>query len=282
MKSYVVLSFLVIMSFLSVSQDSIVSLLPDPFNLPGLQISGEPKVYEGDYLFDLINGGADVYFEYGFIQVVTQAYNGITGQSNVKVEIYQMTDKKAAFGMLSLSATGKKIIEQKGVFSVSGSGYKMMQKGDYFIIISYANLIENTEDDLVNRISADIGSKIKEMANYPAILNDTKTPCPGTQRWLYFKGDIALRNATYLNFKTPFKYTDGLYFKCDVFDYIVFKPEQEQDFAQLMDLLISNILKSNTTFSAVRELAGASIKEDDKLRFDVRIDGETIILIKYI
>ena len=84
MKRYVVLSFLVIISFLSISQDSIVSLLPDPFNLPGLQASGEPKIYKGDYLFDMINGGADVYFEYGFIQVVTQAYTGMTGKSNVK------------------------------------------------------------------------------------------------------------------------------------------------------------------------------------------------------
>ena len=49
-----------------VSQDSIIALLPDPFILPGLQASGEPEVYEGDALFDLINGGADVYFEYGF------------------------------------------------------------------------------------------------------------------------------------------------------------------------------------------------------------------------
>lgn len=280
-RSFFSASFLLII-LLSFSQEEIKSLLPDPFIMPGMQASGEPEVYQGDYLFDMINGGADVYFEYGFEEVVSQAYTGITGKTSIKVEIYQMTGRDAAFGILSLNALGKQINETKGVFSVQGSGYKMMQKGIYFIMVSYANIPADLEKDMVDRISKDIASKIKDLGNYPAFLTNTKSPCPNTQRWLYFKGNIALRNATYLDFKIPFKYSDGAYYKCDVLDYMVFKPSAEQETAKATELLISAILKSNNAYSRSTGSNGISIKEENKLRYEIIHAGETIILIKYI
>lgn len=282
MKQSVLSVFFFLFIAVSFSQEEILSILPDPLNMPGLQEAGEPEVYQGDYLFDMINGGADVYFEYGFEQVVSQAYTGITGKSNVKVEIYQMTSKNAAFGIMSLNAMGKQINETKGIFSVTGKGYKMMHKSNYFIMISWANIPEDLEKDLINRISVDIGSKIIELANYPVLLTNTKTACPNTHRWLYFMGNIALRNATYLDFNIPFNYTEGVFYRCDVLDQIVFKPDDEALITQSTDLLIAAILGSNPEFTSLRQSSGVSIKEKDKLRFDIRIDGDAIVLIKYI
>ena len=34
--------------------------------LPGWKYPARPQVYAGDQLYDLIDGGADIYFEYGF------------------------------------------------------------------------------------------------------------------------------------------------------------------------------------------------------------------------
>lgn len=279
--------FFVIIAFFhfsinSISQEDIKTLLPDPFNLPGLQAAGEPEVYEGDYLFDLINGGADVYFEYGFVQVVTQAYTEMKGNSSVRVEIYQMTDNDAAFGIMSLSATGQNIMENKGVFSVSGFGYKMIHKGDYFIMISYANLDESLRADIVNRVSQDIESKIKKMANYPSIITSTAKPCPNPTRKLYFKGRLALQNATYLDFKIPFKYIDGVFYSCDVFDSMVFKQQADQNTEESTKALINNILQSNPEFSHVKSDDGISILEKDKLRYDILSSEDRIILVKFI
>jgi hypothetical protein len=177
---------------------------------------------------------------------------------------------------------GKQINETKGIFSVTGQGYKMIHKSSYFIMISWANIPEDLEKDLINRISVDIGSKIIELANYPALLTNTKTPCPSAHRWLYFMGNIALRNATYLDFKIPFNYTEGVFYRCDVLDQIVFKPDDEALITQSTDLLIAGILGSNPEFTSLRQSSGVSIKEKDKLRFDIRIDGDAIVLIKYI
>lgn len=269
-------------SIITVSQEDIKTLLPDPFNLPGLQAAGESEVYEGDYLFDLINGGADVYFEYGFVQVVMQAYTEMKGSSSVRVEIYQMTDNDAAFGILSLSATGKNIVENRGVFSVSGIGYKMIHKGEYFIMISYANLDESLRAEIVNRVSQDIELKIEKMANYPSIITSTAIPCPNPKRKLYFKGKLALQNATYLDFKIPFKYIDGVFYSCDVFDSMVFKSQAGQNTEESTKALINNILQSNPDFSHVKSDDGISIVEKDKLRYDILSGEDRIILIKFI
>jgi len=282
MKQQILISYLVLISFLSISQDSIVSLLPDPFNLPGFQASGEPEVYKGDDLFDLINGGADVYFEYGFVQVVTQAYGGMKGNSSLKVEIYEMDNSDGAYGILSLTASQKKIEEKRGLFTVTGNGYKMIQKGPYFIMVSYGNLTNELSTSLMIRITDDIESKIKPLANYPSLLTSNKIPCHNYTRILYFQGDIALRNATYMNFKIPFDYSEGVFYRCDVFDYIVYKPKGDLGMKKIMDLLITSIVESNAEFSPVQTSFGYSVKEGDKLRYDVSQEGETIILIKYI
>ena len=276
--------FVLIFSFITstlLSQDDIKSLLPDPFNLPGMQANSEPRVFEGDYLFDLINGGADVYFEYGFNQVVTQSYSGMDGKSSIKVEIYQMTDTDAAYGILSLSTSGKHLTDHKGAFSVNGSAYKMISKGQYFIMITYVNISDDLKEDMIARISTDIESKIKELANYPSVVTSMSEPCPNVLRSLYFKGDIALRNATYIDFKIPFKYVDGIFFRCDVMDYIVFIPEGKQAKKEVTESLINSILNANTEFTPVKETFGFSIKEQEHLKYEVLPDGDRIVLIKY-
>jgi hypothetical protein len=279
---YLILTIgILFLGFQSVAQENITSLLPDPFGLPGLQPKGEAEIYKGDYLFDLINGGADVYFEYGFEQVITQNYQGVDGKSGAKVEIYQMTDTDAAYGILSLTASTNKITESRGSFSVTGKGYKMIQKGNYFVILSYANLQDELKDDVVDRMSEEIESNIKELANYPSVVTAVKEPCPGVKRALYFKGEIALRNATYIDFKIPFSYKDGMFYRCDVYDYIVFIPEGNVSRKEITESLISNIINTNPDFSPHKETFGFSIKASDQLKYEILPDGDRIVLIKY-
>ncbi len=282
MNKFLVFFLALLLTSPAISQDSIITLLPDPFILPGLQASGEPEVYKGNDLFDLINNGTDVYFEYGFVKVAIQAYSGMKGNSSLKVEIYEMENSDGAYGIFSLTASQKKIEEKRGVFTVTGNGYKMIQKGPYFIIISYGNLTDELSTSLMTRITDDIVSKIKPLAYYPSLLTSNKIPCPNYTRILYFQGDIALSNATYLNFKIPFDYSDGVFYRCDVFDYIVYKPKGDLGMKKIMDLLITSIVESNAEFSPLQTSFGYSVKEGDKLRYDVSQEGETIILIKYI
>jgi hypothetical protein len=59
------------------------------------------EYFVGSALYGLIDGGADLYFEYGFTKALVQEiqYKGLP----FRIEIYQMNDIETAFGIFSIS-----------------------------------------------------------------------------------------------------------------------------------------------------------------------------------
>jgi len=59
------------------------------------------EYYAGDALWGIINGGADLFLEYGFDKLLLQeiVWNGV----NFRVEFYRMNDAEAAYGIFSVS-----------------------------------------------------------------------------------------------------------------------------------------------------------------------------------
>ena len=55
------------------------------------------EYYDGNALWGLINGGADIYLEYGFDELAFQTVEWL--EQHFRVEIYLMTDEEAAFGI---------------------------------------------------------------------------------------------------------------------------------------------------------------------------------------
>jgi hypothetical protein len=78
---------------------TVIRLLPAAGQAGGWTPAGEPVSFRGDRLFDHINGGADIYYEYGFAEVVIQTYE--KGEKSISVEIYCMDDPAAAYGIYS-------------------------------------------------------------------------------------------------------------------------------------------------------------------------------------
>ncbi len=60
---------------------------------------GEPGHFTADDLFDLLDGGAAAYVEYGVVNVLTQEFTRDT--DSIVCTIYEMTDPEAAFGVFS-------------------------------------------------------------------------------------------------------------------------------------------------------------------------------------
>jgi hypothetical protein len=74
-------------------------LLPSAGDLEGWQPEGKSRTFSGYALFEHIDGGADIYFEYGFVTLVTRHY--AKGDKTLSLEIYCMKDTPAAFGIYS-------------------------------------------------------------------------------------------------------------------------------------------------------------------------------------
>lgn len=89
---------------------SLSGYLPASGKVAGWTLSDTPKDYRGDELYGMINGGADIYFEYGFKQVLSAEYVDARGKS-IKLEIYEMESPAAAYGIFTFkTGTGGKAL----------------------------------------------------------------------------------------------------------------------------------------------------------------------------
>lgn len=68
-------------------------------DLPGWEIS-KPDFYSAKQLYGYIDGGAELYLEYGFRQVAAQRCT--KGAHELQVDIYEMVSPEAAFGIFSI------------------------------------------------------------------------------------------------------------------------------------------------------------------------------------
>ena len=85
-------------------------LLPNASKTGDWQKHGEPGLWEGEDLYIYINGGAEIYQEYGFQRIMIQDFKNQEG-SSISLEIYEMTDSPAAYGIFTFktSSSGKNL-----------------------------------------------------------------------------------------------------------------------------------------------------------------------------
>jgi hypothetical protein len=59
--------------------------------------TGQTRVFTGSGLYGHIDGGAEIFFEFGFEELTVQRYS--SGRDAMEVELYRMTDAAAALGI---------------------------------------------------------------------------------------------------------------------------------------------------------------------------------------
>lgn len=84
---------------------------------PGLVSRGTPEVYEGYSLYEYINGGADIFYRFGFKRCSAHTFADTTagGDTEVVVDVYDMGDRLNAFGIFRRTAASDTIRRGVGV-----------------------------------------------------------------------------------------------------------------------------------------------------------------------
>jgi len=88
------------------ASDDPAAYLPKAGTVAGWAPEGEIQRYQGDDLFVYIDGGAEIYHEYGFRRVAALDYRG-PADKRVTLEIFEMADAAAAFGVFTFKASGR-------------------------------------------------------------------------------------------------------------------------------------------------------------------------------
>ena len=114
------------------------SQLPEDFpvidksDLPGARFSS-PRIFNSSALFGYINGGAELYLEYGFSTVSVTEIEYLQGK--YKMEIYKMNGPEEAFGIFSVSKYRCLDMPALAEFSCRTKYQLQICKGPYYISI---------------------------------------------------------------------------------------------------------------------------------------------------
>ena len=110
-------------------------------DLPGIKIENS-RTFPGDALWGYIDGGADIFLEYGFDKLKTQKIN-FSGET-FTLDIYRMNDPEAAFGIFSVSHAPRCKSLDGYPYSCIAPYQVQVVKGQYYIsVINEANSEED-------------------------------------------------------------------------------------------------------------------------------------------
>lgn len=102
---------------------------------PGWEQSGEKRQYAADNLYDYKDGAAEGYLIFGFSRMT-----GVTcksGQDTLDIDVSEMSDPEAAWGILAANLAPDQLIEKIGMGGQIGRQSAVFAKGKY-----YAELVE--------------------------------------------------------------------------------------------------------------------------------------------
>ena len=200
---FLVLLFTLLMWGCSGGGGELKGLLPSSADVPGITEGGRPHCYKGTKLFDYMNGGAELYYEYGFEQACVQRYQTPPGE--VTAEIYQMDLPANAFGIYTFDTEGEHpSIGQDATYERGLLGF---WKGRYFVRV-FSDNEELKETILV--LGRAIAQKITEEGERPDIVTSIPSKWVEGDSLLYFRGMIALNNSYFISHQNVLSLGEGI------------------------------------------------------------------------
>jgi hypothetical protein len=173
-------------------QGQLRAFLPADNAAAGWTKDGESQEYEGEDLYTYIDGGAEIYQEYGFRRVILQDYKDAKGKS-VSLEIFEMESPAAAFGMFSFKRSGSGKSVDLGAGAELESYYLNFWKGRFLVTLTGFDEAPETIAGLV-AVGGVVDSKVREAGAAPGLVD--ALPEKGLVRGSvkYLKGLLGLNN----------------------------------------------------------------------------------------
>jgi hypothetical protein len=235
-------------------------LLPENKSSGDWLVVGQTEHYQSDELYFLINGGADLYLEYGFKEVVAQSYQN-NANEKISVEIYDMGSSDAAFGIYSLSKSSQGETANLGDFSVKTLNSLLFTSGSYLVLMR-----STTASTLVSEgfclLAESILRKNPAERNTPALVESLKLNADDVR---YLRGPIGLSSVYYFDAANLFQVEEALAYQQGDTTLLYFAYKEVQKTAEVFEQL-QKVLSSKTKFTLLESQASAFSLKDKKER----------------
>jgi len=155
-----------VLSMIQCAEGPVVDRRSSDINAAALEIEGwqreyEPEVYVGESLFELINGGAEVYHRYGFVRALATQYADLDGRS-LSLEVFEMCDVEGARNIYSDKTGGSGEPLEIGEEAAGEDYYLNFRSGRFLVTTTGFDSDEQTTDGilkLAREVAAELGGE---------------------------------------------------------------------------------------------------------------------------
>ncbi len=245
--------------------------LPQAGDAAAWKPSETPQFVEGDDLFLLINGGAEIYHEYGFARAAVQSYEDDAGRT-LNLEIYEMEDSAAAYGIFTFKRGKNCETADIGDESCLQDYYLNVWKGPFLITVVGFDTEAETREGLIAlaeataRTVGDSGARpqLSEILSGSSIL--------------YMKGNLALFNAYDFGKGNVFGVEEGLKAEVEDGTAFVFRYESPDAASRWFETACAHFTQEEK-FQEVLVADGKLTALDSEGRYIVAAFREKVIVV---
>jgi hypothetical protein len=184
---------------------SLLAQLPEHTEIHGWSRTDTARIYEGRELFRYIDGGADLFFEYGFRQVLAAEYSN-AGGGQITLEIYEMNDPGAAFGIFSIRSGEEAAPINIGEDGSAHAYYLMFWKGRFHVTLAASDSTVECRGGLES-IARAIDHNLSKEGRRSNLVHFL--PKRNLLKQRYFRGPLGLSSARTLDVNGIFPILDG-------------------------------------------------------------------------
>jgi hypothetical protein len=179
--------------------------LPADSAVQGWSRDGAAQEFVGEDLFTYIDGGAEIYQEYGFRRVIVQDYKSAAGTS-VSLELFEMATPAAAYGMFTFKRSGQGKVLPLGSGTEIEDYYLNLWQGRFLATLTGFDASAKTVEGL-KALAAAVAGKLSGSDPLPSLVAALPVEGLRPQSIKYLKGLLGLNNVC------PFYTARGLTFK---------------------------------------------------------------------
>ncbi len=161
-----------------------------PGDLPGAIVARE-QTFEGKALYGYIDGGAELYLEYGFRRAVVQEI--VSETLHVHLEVFEMTSGESAAGIFSVTARGCAPDRIFWSFRCASRFHAQEARGRYYVRAANVSGAP-AESSLTASIVGLVASKIKDSVYSPPTLFLDSLLLAGQRSFILARGPLGLEN----------------------------------------------------------------------------------------
>jgi hypothetical protein len=158
---------------------------------------GEIAEYEGETLYDFLNGGAEIYFDYGILSIASAEYR-TADDKGIEVSVYDMGSAAGAFGIYSnvrYAGADFVTIGNEGMLTVSSLDF---WKGRFYCRLLTFDMEPGTQAVMLE-LGRALAGNIAQPGSVPGIVDllPKEGRVPRSEK--LFRGQIGLNNIRYVS-----------------------------------------------------------------------------------